>query len=257
MVRRRQLKWDAPATEWRSDVESARIKWPAAGWCSCREFDFLFAHWNRVINWLDDGETSPSDKAFDKLEKLVFGWINVSMMTLEPWETNAGKASLWPASFEGDRDDRWKRLIHNLARMAKSLYTPRHGTDPAIEHPHISQYRALDWITQWAVFLMPETIGTSLKATLDKHLIQPKAPDDELWALYEFCKDRHTVIQNHRAMKLAHLKARGMHSLVGRLCSAPLPSFFNVVENQKNIFQPEVARIELLAKETKDHPQTA
>jgi hypothetical protein len=255
MIRRRRLSWPAPTTEWRFEGISAQIKWPAAEWSSFREFDYLFAHWNRVINWLDDGEKPPFDNAVDNLEALVFAWIDVCFMTLEPWERRRGQKPHWPTGFDGDKDHRWRRLINNLAKTASYLYKPKTGNEPAAEKVHVSQYRAQDWLTQWAVFLMPETIGTAVQPTLNKYLLQPKDTGEDLSALYELCKDRHMVIQGHRAKKLAYLWSRGMEKLAERLCNAPLPTFFNVDREGQNIFQPDVRRLPLLAAEIKQRSE--
>jgi hypothetical protein len=255
MIRRRHLSWEAPATEWRSEGRSSNIKWPGASWCSFREFDYLFEHWNRVINWLDDPNQPHFRTAIEKLEAVVFGWIDVCFMTLEPWKRRESSEPNWPAGFEGTKEERWQRLIGNLAQSASRLYQPQKGSQLPVEHPHLSQYRAQDWLTQWAVYLMPETIGTALQPTLNQFLTKPKDATDMLWPLYQFCQDRHRAIQDHRAKKLAYLLARGMQPLVQRLYEAPLPGFFHIIKDEKNIFQPDTSRVRALAAELQDRPK--
>jgi hypothetical protein len=248
MVRHRHLTWAVPATEWHYDGIKAKISWPYANWSTFREYDFFISHWHKVINWLESSPSEQSKNPLLQLEALAFAWIDLNILTLDRWDTRR------VAGFDSnDFTPRWPQLIKNVSGLVTDLYSaPREGR-PAKEKKHISQYRALNWVTQLAVFLMPETLGTHnhLRKIIDTHfppsskiIRGPRDPEGVkgLKSLYQFWEDKAPEIRDSRAMKLAYLHSTGMAKVAEWQMRAALPACFN---SKRHLYAPAPERIRL------------
>jgi hypothetical protein len=278
MTRRRRLEWDSPATEWRCQGRRVHIKWPSASWSTFREYDFLISAWRRVINWLDQ-ESPPLVKTLCRFEALAFAWIDLNLMVLDPWagppegsgglgKTPTWKHLAWPAGFHAPETSRrklepnWPQLINILGEFVQEYYPVSDITGQREPKSHPSLYRALDWLTQMAVFLMPETLGTSLRETIDKYF--PAEPKEDstlgrgpsevlgLKALYDYWRSSAEDIRSHRAQKFAYLRSRGAVDSAEYLMTAEPPAClqdkkdvkYTPTEDLIEYFQEEIGRNE-------------
>ncbi len=290
MVRRRTLEWDSPLTEWRCQGRRVRIKWPSASWSTFREYDFFISAWLRVINWLDQ-EYPPLVKTLCRFEALAFAWIDLNLTALDPWaapptegsealgKTPTWKRLAWPAGFHAQEtssrklDPNWPQLIQNLGDFVQEYYPVNDTTGQREQKFHPSMYRALDWLTQMAVFLMPETLGTSLRTTLDKYFPAELAEDsilgrgpsevEGLLALYDYWKSCAEDIRSHRAQKFAYLRSRGAVDSAEYLWTAEPPAClrdekYKPTEDLIDYFQEEISRNEKASKgQAKAFPSAA
>ncbi len=120
------------------------IYWPVPPWLSFWEFDLFLGLWNVSVE-LAKGFAEPATPPgpggshHDKVEYLIYSWINCAMLALER------KPVPRPSGASQD-DVQWTALV---ARLGRVLEKATAESDDAM----------IGWFRELTAFLMPESIG--------------------------------------------------------------------------------------------------
>ena len=203
MASRRKPPQDKAVTRWRVyPRQSVSIPWPDYPWASFREYDVFTSLWKDAIDWVARHPLSPESQ----LEHLVFAWIDIHYAVLE-WKEPIGFSP--PA--EGEVHPAWGALKKRLVEFFRQV-----KDSEGRSKRHVTHYPALGWYTQFALLLMPETIGSH--HSINKAMFQ----DNSMMEIYRHWDEKSAYIRASRLANYQRFVEEHLEWLGKELCFRPV-----------------------------------